>query len=102
MTAGLSSLSNFSQMTKQLGTASGDTFTYLDTSTVNGVQVAQYKDVSTNSGSAGTSTLDIPLTGSPLPIEETGSSEGTVTFTWNEPTKVTAPAAADIINLPAA
>ena len=102
MTAGLSSLTNFSQMTKQLGTASGDTFTYLDTSTVNGVQVAQYKDVSTNSGSAGTSTMDIPLNGSPLPIEETGSSEGTITFTWNEPTKVTAPAAADIINLPAA
>lgn len=102
MTAGLSSLTNFGQMTKELGTASGDTFTYLDTSTVNGVQVARYKDVSTNSGSAGTSTLDIPLAGSPLPIEESGSSEGTVTFTWNVPTKVAAPPAADIINLPAA
>lgn len=102
MTSGLSSLTNFGEMTKELGTASGDTFTYLDTSTVNGVQVAQYKDVSTNSGAAGTSTLDIPLNGSPLPIEESGSSEGTVTFTWNEPIKVAAPPAADIINLPAA
>ncbi|HET9172261.1 MAG TPA: hypothetical protein VFN97_22730 [Actinospica sp.] len=107
MTQGMDSMTNFAEMTKQLGTASGDTFTYLDTSTVDGQQVAQYKDVSANSGSGSStsgssvSTLDVPLNGTALPIEESGSSEGTVTFTWNEPTKVAAPTASDIVNLPA-
>ena len=104
MTDGLNSMTDFSQMTKDLSSSTGDTFSYLDTSTVNGQQVAQYKDVSKDTGSSTTttSTMDVPLYGSPLPVEESGSSEGTVTFVWNEPTKVSAPAAADVLSLPAA
>jgi hypothetical protein len=112
MTDGFSSMTNFSEMTKELGTGSGDTFSYLGTSTVDGQPVAQYKDVSKNTGdgtssasasaTTTTSTLDIPLTGTPLPIQESGANNtGTMVFTWNEPTKISAPAAADIITLPA-
>ena len=111
LTQGMDGMTDFSQMTKQLASGSGDTFSYLDTATVNGEQVAQYKDVTTGSSLTGTgtasagattSTLDVPLTGAALPVEETGSSEGTVTFTWNVPQKVAAPDPSEVITLPAA
>jgi hypothetical protein len=89
---------SFSDMIKQLGDGSTDKFSYLDTSTLDGQQVAQYKDVSTD-GSDPTATMDIPLTGSPLPIMEDAGSGGAMTFTWNQPTKVTAPPAADVVSM---
>lgn len=95
-----SSLTDFSSMTSQLASGSSDKFTAMGTSTVNGQQVAQYKDVSTDGGGPTDGVLDLPLNGLALPIEEDGGSQGTVVFTWNQPTKVTAPAAADILNLP--
>lgn len=101
MTSSFSSLTDFNSMTTQLASGDSDKFTYLGTSTVNGQQVAQYKDVSTDSSGPTDSVLDIPLNGLALPIEESGGSQGTVVFTWNQPTTVTAPAAADILNLPA-
>jgi hypothetical protein len=101
MTQGLDSMTNFGEMTKELASGSGDTFSYLGTATLNGQQVAQYKDVSTSDGTSSTGTLSIPLNGTALPIAESGTSAGNATFTWNQPTKVTAPAASDIIELPA-
>lgn len=96
----LGSFSNFSDMTSQL-TDNSDTFTYLGTSTLNGQPVAQYKDVSKD-GSSPAATMSILLTGSPLPIKEDAGSQGSVTFTWNQPTKVTAPPAADVVTMPSA
>lgn len=100
VTGGLGDMTDFSAMTKDLATTSGDKFSYLGTSTVKGEAVAQYKDVSTDGGTTSTATMDIPLHGSPLPIEEDAGSQGAMFFTWNEPTKVTAPAAADVVSLP--
>jgi len=102
MTSSFSSLTDFSSMTSQLASGSGDKFTAMGTSTLNGQQVAQYKDVSTDDSGPTDSVLDIPLNGLALPIEETAGSQGTMVFTWNQPTTVTAPAAADILSLPSA
>lgn len=99
---GISSMTDWSQLTQQWGTASGDTFTYLSTTTLNGQQVAQYNDVSTSSGTKDTSVLSLPATGAALPIQvaEKGSNGGAVTFTWSQPTTVTAPPSSEILVLP--
>ena len=91
---------NFSQMTSQLASPDGDTFTYLGTSTLNGQQVAQYNDDGSSSGGPANAVMSIPLHGLSLPIEENAGSQGVLTFTWNEPTTVSPPPAADILNLP--
>lgn len=99
--AGFGSMLDFSQMTTQLADNKSDTFTYLGTGTLDGQQVAQYKDHSTD-GSSPDATMSIPLTGSPLPLQEDAGKQGKMTFTWNQPTTVTAPPANEIINVPAA
>lgn len=90
---------DLSSMTKQLTTGNQDTFTYLGTATVGGQQVAQYKDKSSDSSTPVT-TLSVPLTGTALPIQEDGGSQGVMTFVWNQSTTVTAPAKSEIIVLP--
>jgi hypothetical protein len=98
LTGGMGSLTDFSQMTKQLADTTTDTFTYLGTSTVDGQAVAQYKDVSTD-GSP-TATMSIPLTGSPLPTLEDAGTQGSMVFTWDQPTTITAPPAAEVVTAP--
>ena len=100
LSGGFGDMTDFSSMTKNLASGTDDKFTYLGTSTLNGQAVAQYKDVSTNDGSSSTATMDVPLYGSPLPIKEDAGSQGGMNFTWNQPTKVSAPAASDILDLP--
>jgi hypothetical protein len=97
LTSGMGGLTDFSEMIKQLGDSTTDTFSYLGTGTVDGQQVAQYKDVSPGNPTA---TMSIPLTGSALPIQEGGGSAGMMTFTWNTPTTVTAPPAAQVVTIP--
>lgn len=94
------SMMEFSQMTSQLGDGSSDSFTYVGTGTVDGRQVAQYKDHSKD-GSSPDAIMSIPLTGSPLPIQEDAGSQGKMTFTWNQPTTITAPAADQVVTVPA-
>jgi hypothetical protein len=92
-----SSLTDLKSMTEQI--SSNDTLTYLHNGTVAGQQVAQYKDVSPD-GSSPTATISVPLTGDALPILEDAGSQGQMTFTWNEPTKVSAPPADEVLDLP--
>lgn len=83
------------------------TYTADGTSTINGQQVADYKETATNTSSAGNVTwnavLSVPLTGPALPIQEVvtssydGAPAGTTTYAWNQPTTpVTAPPASEI------
>ena len=76
---------------------SGDTFTADGTSTVGGVPTAQYKDSNSNPPPT-VFEFSVPATGPALPMQEvgTGTSSGTIDFTWNEPTKVTPPPANQI------
>lgn len=97
-----SSLTDFSTMTSQLASGSGDKFSYLGTSTLNGQAVAQYKDDASSNGGPSDGVLDVPLHGLALPIQDSAGSQGSMTFVWNQPTTVTAPAAADILTLPSA
>lgn len=96
LSQGMGGLTSFSQMKQQLeSNDDSDTYTYEGKSTIDGQAVAQYKDYDKTSGTA---TMSVPLTGSVLPVQLNAGSQGTMmTFTWNEPTKVTAPAADDVI-----
>lgn len=100
MTSGMSDLTSFDSLVKLIESQQPGTFTYLRTSTCSGQPVAQYKDVSRDSGIPAL-TMDVPLYGSPLPVKEDGGSQGSLDFTWNQPTKVRPSAAADILDLPA-
>jgi hypothetical protein len=95
---GISGTRIVSQLTTQL-TNGSNTFTYLGTSTVEGQPVAQYKDV-TKDGSSPTATMSVALTGRALPILDDAGTHGSTTFTWNQPTTITAPPAADVVTLP--
>lgn len=65
------------------------------TTVVNGTQVAKYGGV--NRATGGTTELYIPMTGPSLPLKavEDGMVSGPIFFTWNQPTTITAPSAAD-------
>lgn len=91
---------SFSDMADQLGGGSSDTFTYVGTGTVDGQQVAQYKDHSKD-GSTPDAVMSVALNGSPLPIQEDAGSSGRMTFTWNQPTTITAPPADEVVTVPA-
>jgi hypothetical protein len=98
----MSDLTNWNQLTAKWIAASGDTFTYLDTATLDGRQVADYTDVSVVSGTKSTGVLSVPLTGAALPIQvaEKSGVTGTAVYTWSQPTTVTAPPASEILTLP--
>ena len=74
---------------------SGDNFVTEGTATVNGQTVANYRDTTTGDGDL---VLSVPATGPALPVQdvETGSTPGSMKFTWNQPTKVSGPPAAQV------
>lgn len=98
-TSDMNGFLNFNDMIQQLSQAKGEKFSYLGTSTLEGQQVAQYKDVTTDKSSPD-AVMSVPLSGPFLPIELNAGSQGTMTFVWNEPTKVVAPPASEIVTLP--
>lgn len=75
--------------------ASGNTFVAEGTGTVNGQTVGNYRDTTTGGGDL---VLSVPATGPALPVQdvETGSTPGSMSFTWNQPTKVSGPPAAQV------
>lgn len=93
------SFTDLSSMTQQMTSSNQDTLTYLGTSTLDGQQVAQYKDKPSD-GSTPVTTLSLPLTGDALPIQEDGGSQGLMTFVWNQTTTVSPPPASEILVLP--
>lgn len=95
LAGGFSSFTSLSAFETEMN--SDDTLTAAGQTTLNGQTVAKYNDTSSD----GTKTvLYVPASGPALPIEETGtgSAAGLVTFTWNQPTTVHAPAASAIYN----
>lgn len=98
--SGFGGFTDFFQTTESLSDDNADKFTYIGTATLDGQQVAQYKDHSTDS-SAPDAVMSIPLTGNPLPIQEDAGKQGKMTFTWNQPTTITAPPAAQVLKVPA-
>ncbi|WP_034268291.1 hypothetical protein [Actinospica robiniae] len=92
MTSGLGDVS-FDSMSKQMIDNADEKYTYLSTSTLNGTPVALYKDVDKTDGTA---TVYFPLNGPALPIKLDAGSKGVMTFTWNQPTTITAPPASEV------
>lgn len=72
---------------------SGDNYVADGTSVVNGQKVANYKDMTEDSGAL---VLSVPVSGPALPVQDAETGSGSMDFTWNQPTKVTAPAAGQI------
>jgi hypothetical protein len=99
LTQGAGSGMTFSSMTQEMISNADEKYSYLGTATLDGQQVAQYKDVDKQSGTA---ILSFPIDGPALPIELNAASQGTMTLTWNVPTTITAPPASEIavITLP--
>lgn len=101
----LAGIMNFGQMTSQFsgGSSGADgsvaTFTYIGTGVVDGQQVAQYRDVSSDK-STPTTIMSVPLTGPALPIEISAGSQGSIALVWNQPTTVTPPPANEIATIP--
>ncbi len=95
MASSFSPFENVSSFMDQLTSKSGDTLTAEGTTTLNGQTVAVYKDTDPKNGDT---ELYLPASGPALPVQEsgTGANAGKVTFTWNQPTTVTAPPAADM------
>ena len=81
-------------------TSDDSTFTADGTSTVNGVPVVNFKTTDDSSTPPDVSIISIPATGPALPVQVSSGSdgtEGTTTFTWNQPTTgITAPPASQI------
>lgn len=100
MTQSFAQFLDLKKMTDNLVSGPSDTFTYIGTGTVDGQQVAKYKDVSSDS-STPESVMSIPLYGPTLPVLEDAGSKGTVTMVWNKPVPVAAPPADQIVTLPA-
>lgn len=88
-------MTTWSSMT-QLSGPTTDTYTYQGTATVNGVQVAQYKDKSA-SAAVPDALVSFPVSGPMLPVQMSAGSSGGLSFVWNRPTTVTAPPAADLV-----
>jgi hypothetical protein len=97
LSSGLDSFDDVSSFVSQLSTDPGEKIIADGTTTLKGQTVAAYKD---DDPQGGDTELFLPLSGPALPIEETGSGSnaGTATFTWNQPTTITAPAASQIFN----
>jgi hypothetical protein len=102
ITQDVAGIVSWNQLTARWSAASGDSFEYKDTTTLNGQQVADYEDVSKLNGMTDTGVVSLPLTGAALPIQvaEKSGTTGTATFSWNQPTTVTAPPASEVVSLP--
>lgn len=94
---------SLSAFTKQV-TSSSDKLTSDGTATVDGQAVANYKDVDTSQTPPVTEVLSLMQNGPALPLQVAGSGTeaGTMTFTWNQPTTITAPPASEIYSGPGA
>lgn len=80
----------------QLSGPSTDTYTYQGTASVNGRQVAQYKDKSVTAA-VPDALVSFPVSGPMLPVQMSAGSSGGLSFVWNQPTTITAPPAADLV-----
>lgn len=95
---GFSTFSSLTAFISQV-TASSDQLTAKGTATVGGQTVAQYTDVDTSSTPSTTQILSLPASGPALPVQETGvgaGNQGSMSFTWNQPVTIAAPAAGEI------
>ena len=82
----------------QITGSSADTYTYQGTATINGQRAVQYKDTSTSAG-VPDALVSFQASGPMLPIQMSAGSFGGLTFTWDQPTTVTAPPAADLVTI---
>jgi hypothetical protein len=82
----------------QFASGNGDPLNYMGVATVNGQQVAQYKNVSSTAGDPDT-VLSFPVQGAMLPILISAGTSGNLNFVWNQPTTIAAPPAADLVTL---
>lgn len=89
-------MASWSSITQLTG-PSTDTYTYQGTATVNGEQVAQYKDKSASAG-VPDALVSFPVSGPMLPVQMSAGGSGGLSFVWNQPTTVTAPPSADLAN----
>jgi len=75
------------------------------TATVDGQLVANYIEKDTTSSPVTTELMSIAASGPALPVKEVGlgtGNSGSISFTWNQPTTVTAPPASEIYSGPGA
>lgn len=87
-------MASWSSITQLTGPTT-DTYAYQGTATVNGRQVVQYKDKSATAG-VPDALVSFPVSGPMLPVQMSAGTSGGLSFVWNQPTKVTAPPAADL------
>jgi hypothetical protein len=99
MTQSLSGLLDLHTAITSMFKGPQDTFSYIGTGTVDGQQVAQYRDVPADKSSP-TTISSFPLYGPILPIEIDAGSQGHLTLVWNKPAPITAPPADQIVTLP--
>lgn len=94
---------SLSAFTKQV-TSNNDKLTADGTTTIGGQAVANYKAVDTSQTPPVTEIISLMATGPALPVQVagTGTEAGTMAFTWNQPTTITAPPASDIYSGPGA
>jgi hypothetical protein len=92
--SGFSSLTSYTSFLGSMGNADGNVLTPSGTATVDGQTAAVY------TSSKEHATLYFAASGPAYLLEMVGHSttnaSGTVTFTWNQPTTVTAPPASEI------
>jgi hypothetical protein len=94
---------SLSAFTKQV-TSNSDKLTSDGTTTIAGQAAANYKAVDTSQTPPVTEIISLMENGPALPIQVagTGTEAGTMNFTWNQPTTITAPPAGDIYSGPGA
>jgi hypothetical protein len=99
MTQSFEQMLTLKDMLQNITQGPSDTYTYLGTGVVDGQQVVQYKDVSSDKSNP--ATIDsFPLNGPLLPIEVDAGSQGSLTMVYNKPVPVTAPPADQLVTLP--
>jgi hypothetical protein len=72
---------------------SGDSYAADGTGTVNGQAVAKYQDITEGNGAL---VLSVPVSGSVLPVQDAESASGSMSFVWNQPSKINPPPAGQI------
>lgn len=99
LTKDVGPFSDLGSFTQQLAQNNGEVYTADGTTTLKGVAVAKYKDVSPTDG---TSEFYVPVAGPTLPIEQvgTGKNKGSFAFVWNKPAKVSPPPSSEIYSGP--
>jgi hypothetical protein len=93
------SMTDFETMVQELDSPSKYSYSYQGTSTIGGRAIARYEETAVGSGGVD-KLLSIPLSGPALPVSADSGAQGEFTFTWGAPTKVYAPAPAEVITTP--